>query len=128
MTENQRTVEMYMAGFNENDHPKILSCLTDDVEWILPGAYHLEGKAAFAGEIANDAFIAPPLVTTLRMIEQNDVVIAEGTVRVEKKSGGFLHLVFCDVFDMERGRIRKLVSYLMEVKGRAAMPGTYVPS
>ena len=127
MSENQRTVERYMDGFNENDHPKILSCLADDVEWILPGAYHLKGKAAFEREIENDAFIAPPEVTTLRLIEQNDVVIAEGTVRVEKKAGGFMHLVFCDVFDMERGRIRRLVSYLMEVKGRAAEPGTYVP-
>ena len=126
MTENQRTVETYMDGFNENDHAKILGCLTDYVEWILPGAYHLKGKPAFAGEIVNDAFIAPPEVTTLRMIEQNDVVIAEGTVRVEKKAGGFLHLVFCDVFDMERGKIRKLVSYLMEVKGRAAELGTNV--
>jgi ketosteroid isomerase-like protein len=122
MTENQRTVETYMDGFNQNDHPKILACLTDDVEWILPGVYHLKGKPAFAGEIVNDAFIAPPVVTTLRMIEQNDVVIAEGTVRVEKKAGGFVHLVFCDVFDMERGKIRRLVSYLMEVKGRAVEP------
>jgi ketosteroid isomerase-like protein len=128
MTENQRTVEMYMDGFNQNDHGKILSCLTDDVEWILPGAYHLKGKAAFEREIENDAFISPPVVTTLRMIEQNDVVIAEGTVRVGKKAGGMVHLVFCDVFDMERGKIRRLTSYLMEVKGRAAEPGTYVPS
>jgi len=128
VTENQRTVEWYMEGFNEADHAKILSCLTDDVEWILPGVYHLKGKAAFEREIENDAFIAPPEVTTLRMIEQDDVVIAEGTVRVGRKAGGMVHLVFCDVFELERGKIRKLTSYLMEVKGRAAEPGTYVPS
>jgi ketosteroid isomerase-like protein len=122
MTENQRTVETYMDGFNENDHAKILACLTDDVEWILPGVYHVTGKEAFDQQIENDAFISPPLVTTLRVIEQSDVVVAEGTVRVRKATGDLVHLVFCDVFDMERGKIRKLISYLMEVKGRAAEP------
>ena len=119
MTENQRTIETYMDGFNQNDHAKILACLTDDVEWILPGAYHVKGKDAFDQQIENDAFISPPMVTTLRTIEQDDVVVAEGTVRVRKVSGELVHLVFCDVFEMERGKIRKLVSYLMEVKGRA---------
>ena len=122
MTENQRTIETYMDGFNQNDHARILACLTDDVEWILPGVYHVQGKEAFDQQIENDAFISPPIITTLRTIEQDDVVVAEGTVRVRKTSGDLVHLVFCDVFDMERGKIRKLVSYLMEVKGRAAEP------
>jgi ketosteroid isomerase-like protein len=122
VTENQRTVEAYMDGFNQMDHAKILACLTDDVEWILPGVYHAKGKEAFDQQIENDAFLSPPDVETLRMIEQNDVVVAEGTVRVRKTSGELVHLVFCDVFEMERGKIRKLISYLMEVKGRAADP------
>ena len=119
MTENQRTVEAYMDGFNQMDHAKILACLTDDVEWILPGVYHVKGREAFDQQIENDAFLSPPVVETLRMIEQNDVVVAEGTVRVRRTSGDLVHMVFCDVFEMSGGKIRKLISYLMEVKGRA---------
>ena len=37
MTENQRTVQTYMDGFNENDHAKILK-LTDDDERTCPGS------------------------------------------------------------------------------------------
>jgi len=122
VTENQRTVEAYMDGFNQMDHAKILACLTDDVEWILPGIYHVKGKPAFDQQIENDAFQSPPDVETLRMIEQNDVVVAEGTVRVRRTSGDLVHMVFCDVFEMQHGKIRKLISYLMEVKGRAADP------
>ena len=40
MTENKKTVEKYIDGFNKSDHKQILSCLTEDVEWILPGVFH----------------------------------------------------------------------------------------
>lgn len=44
MTENKATVEKYMDGFRKSDHALILSCLTDDVVWEMPGAFHLTGK------------------------------------------------------------------------------------
>ena len=47
MSENKKVVERYMEGFRRSDHEMILSCLTDDVVWDLPGAFHLEGKVAF---------------------------------------------------------------------------------
>jgi uncharacterized protein len=116
MSENKRTVETYIDGFNTLDHAQILSCLTEDVVWDIPGAFHTEGKAAFDGQIENDAFTGRPVVKLTRMVEENDVVTAEGTVRVQRTGGGFLNLMFCDVFEMRQGKIRRLISYLMEVK------------
>jgi ketosteroid isomerase-like protein len=116
MTENKKTVEKYMDGFNKSDHKQILSCLTDDVVWEMPGQFKLVGKDAFDKEIENEAFVGSPTVTIVRMIEENDVVIAEGTVRCEKKSGGFLNAVFCDVFSMQSAKIKRLTTYLAELK------------
>ena len=116
MTENKRTVEKYMDGFRKSDHEQILSCLTDDIEWDMPGVFHLVGKEAFDKEIENDAFLGSPTITIIRMVEENDVVIAEGKVRVKKKDGGFLNAVFCDVFVMTNARIKRLTTYLAEVK------------
>ncbi len=116
MTENKKTVEQYMDGFRQSDHELILSCLTDDVEWEMPGAFHLVGKEAFDKEIENDAFVGRPIITITRMTEENDVVVAEGSVRAEKKAGGFLSAVFCDVFMMQRGKIKKLITYLVVVE------------
>jgi ketosteroid isomerase-like protein len=112
MSENKRTVEAYMDGFRRSDHAQILACLTDDVEWEIPGAFHLVGKAAFDREIENEAFVGRPAITVTRMTEENDVVVAEGSVRSERKAGGFLNAVFCDVFVMQGGKIRRLISYL----------------
>jgi len=106
MTENKKTIEQYMNAFNKLDHPLILSCLTDDVVWHIPGAFHIQRKEAFDKEIENDAFVGKPVVVTTRMVEEKDVVVAEGTVRVEKSAGGFLNLEFCDVFLMKNGKVK----------------------
>lgn len=116
MSENTRTVQRYMDAFGRTDRAEILACLTDDVEWLVPGAFHAVGKAAFDREIENDAFVGPPTIRVTRMVEEHDVVVAEGTVQSTKKDGGVLNLVFCDVFLMRAAKIRHLTSYLMEVK------------
>ena len=116
MTENKRTVEKYMDGFRKSDHEQILSCLTDDVEWEIPGAFHLAGKEAFDKEIENEAFVGRPTIALTRITEENDVVIAEGSVRCQKKGGDFLKAVFCDAFTMQDGKIKQLITYLTEIK------------
>lgn len=113
---NKHTVERYMEGFRRGDHAQILDCLTDDVEWVLPGAFHLRGKQEFDAEIENDAFTGHPEITVTRMVEEDDVVVAIGSVVARKKSGETLNLAMCDVFEMERGKIRKLTSYLAELR------------
>jgi ketosteroid isomerase-like protein len=104
-----------MDGFRASDHALVLSCLTDDVEWVMPGAFHLRGKEAFDGEIENDAFVGRPTIDVARLVEEDDVVVAEGTVRSARRDGGVLNAVFCDVFVMRDGKIRRLTSYLMEL-------------
>jgi uncharacterized protein len=116
MSPNKQTVQKYMDAFARTDHAEILSCLTDDVEWRIPGAFHVKGKSAFDKEIENDAFVGSPAIDVSRMIEEHDVVVAEGSVRAARKDGGMLNAVFCDVFVMHDAKIRHLTSYLMEVK------------
>lgn len=116
MSANKRTVEQYMEAFRKLDHAEVLACLTDDVEWLIPGAFHIKGKVAFDREIENDAFVGKPTITVTRLTEEDDVVIAEGTVQCARKEGGLLNLVFCDAFVLRDAKIRHLTSYLMEVK------------
>lgn len=113
MSENQRTVDRYMEGFRQNDHSEILACLTEDVEWLVPGAFHVHGKDAFDQEIEGEGFVRPPSIEVTRMLEVGDVVFAEGYVRTERSDGTRIDLAMCDVFEMRDGKIRKLTSYLM---------------
>jgi ketosteroid isomerase-like protein len=113
---NKQAVERYMQAFDQLDHAAVLSLLTDDVEWVVPGMYVVRGKAAFDQHIENDAFVGRPGIVVTRLIEQDDVVVAEGRVSPRRTDGTVLSLVFCDVFELRAGRIRRLTSYLMEVK------------
>ena len=109
----KQVVERYMEGFRRTDRPAILSCLTEDVEWVLPGAFHLRGKAEFDAHIVDPDALPCPAITVTRLVEEGEVVVAEGKVRAGRKDGTVIDLVFCDVFEFAGDRIRKLTSYLM---------------
>ena len=113
MTDNKQTIQNYIEGFINSDHEKILSCLTEDVKWEVPGMFSINGKEAFDKEIENDNFEGSPAIQIIRLIEENDIVVAEGAVQSKMKGGGMLDALFCDVFHMENGKIRQLTSYLM---------------
>jgi ketosteroid isomerase-like protein len=110
---NKAVVERYMEGFRRTDREMILSCLTADVEWLLPGAFHTHGIDAFATHIVDEGFAGNPVITVTQLTEEHDTVVAEGTVLAPRADGTTLSLVFCDVFEMAGGKIRKLTSYLM---------------
>lgn len=113
MTRNKQTVNEYMDAFRVSDHKRILACLTDDIIWEMPGIYQHVGKEAFDKEIENENFIGSPTIQIIKLVEENNIVIAEGAVQGNMKNGNILDAVFCDVFEMENGKIKKLTSYLM---------------
>lgn len=113
MTLNKQTLKEYMAAFRVSDHARVLACLAYDVVWKMPGIYEHVGKEAFDKEIENDNFIGSPTIQIIKLVEENDIVIAEGAVQGKMKNGNMLDAVFCNVFEMENGKIKKLTSYLM---------------
>ena len=113
MSEQKRVVEKYMEGFRATDHEKILSCLTDDVVWDMPGFFYHEGIKAFDKEIENQNADGNPEITITRLIEDGNIVAAEGTVNAKMKDGGLIDAEFCDVFHFTNGKISKLTTYIM---------------
>ena len=113
MSEQKKIVEKYMDGFRATDQERILSCLTDDVIWEMPGFYLHRGKLAFGKEIKHPNADGHPDITVTRLVEEGNIVVAEGAVKAKLKDGGLIDAVFCDVFHFSDGRISKLTSYLM---------------
>lgn len=70
VSENKQIVQRYMEAYAGSDHEAVLSCLTDDVEWLIPGHVHLRGKAAFETEIRNPAFESKLEITVTRLVEE----------------------------------------------------------
>jgi uncharacterized protein len=113
MTSQKQIVERYMDGFRSTDHAKILSCLTENVIWEMPGFFYHQSKEAFDKEIENPNADGHPDITVTRLVEEGNIVVAEGTVKAKMKDGSKLDAIFCDVFHFTNGKISKLTTYLM---------------
>ncbi len=108
---NKKVVETYMESFNTSDHAKILTCLTDDIIREVHGAFQIQGKDNFDKNIENDAFEGSPTIKIIRLIEDDNIVVAEGTVKSKMKTGGLMDAVFCEIFHFENGKIKPLSTY-----------------
>jgi uncharacterized protein len=113
MTPNKKVVESYFAS-----RANIPELLTDDAEWaewadgVPASGVHTRGKAAFIENLGN-----PDLRAQItRMTEENNVVVAEGTVGVPKKEGGLMRFQFVDIFELENGKVKRLNSFAAQVK------------
>ncbi|WP_254548650.1 nuclear transport factor 2 family protein [Catellatospora tritici] len=116
MSRNKQTVERYLDGFRRHDHGQILSCLTDDIEWTVYGAFHLTGKQAYDAAIEGPGFIGPPTLNVVRLVEQDDVVMAELTGSVTRDTGEVMRMSMAEVFVMRDGLIAQRRAWVIELK------------
>jgi uncharacterized protein len=116
MSPNRDTIHAYFDAFNHADRLRILSLLADDVVWDIPrthlGSGHAYGKDAFVAEAAKSP--AGTVSTINRLVEEGDVVVAEGAVTTTTPDGAPFHLLFCDVFHLRDAKITHLTSYLAQ--------------
>ncbi len=115
---NKKLVETYLATL---DKSQLGPLLADDVEWVewVDGVPALgavtRGKAAVIGNYGDDELRSD----VSRLTEEGNVVVAEGTVHVTKKDGRTFHVRFCDIFELENGRIRRKSSFGALIKDPA---------
>jgi ketosteroid isomerase-like protein len=108
---NTQAVETYLDGFRKNDHAQILSCLTDDIEWTVFGAFHLTGKQAYDNAIEGPGFAGLPQLEVVRMIEQDDIVMAELVCSVT-----VMRMSMAEVFVRRDGKIAEPRARVIELK------------
>jgi ketosteroid isomerase-like protein len=116
MSRNKETVERYLDGFRRSDHAQILSCLTDDIEWTVYGAFHLTGKEAYDAAIEGPGFEGPPRLEVVRMVEEGDVVMAELTGSATRDTGQVMRMSMAEVFVMRDGLIAERRAWVIELK------------
>jgi ketosteroid isomerase-like protein len=113
MNAHKEVVEQYFEGFRRSDHELILSLLTDDVTWYLPGHRDLAGQEAFDAEIENPDFESSPTLRIDRLVEEGDVVVAVGEGRGRHKEAGPFRFAYNDVFVFDGDLITRVESYVV---------------
>ena len=100
MSENKATVRRYIDGFNKNDHTQILDCLTDDIVWTVYGHFRISGKPAYDAAIENEDFSGYPELHIVRMVEEDDTIMAEIHGRTHRANGEEVRMAMAEVFVM----------------------------
>lgn len=119
MTVQKQVVETYIEGFRRTDHQAILSCLADDVVWVLHGYRTVEGKDAFDREIENDAAVGAPALFIDRMIEEGPTVVAFGHGEMTLKEAGKVAFVFVEAFTFQGEKVSRLETFHINVSADA---------
>lgn len=110
MSANKKVVESYLLTADRSQTGPLLA---DDVEWVEwvdgvpPTGGRTSGKTAFIQNFGTDKLQCE----IHRMTEEGNVVVAEGTVHVQKKDGKALSVRFCNVFEVEDGKVKRLESF-----------------
>lgn len=90
----------------------MLSLLTDDVErWEVGAPTRVRGKQPFAKNMVWGPQVTKMESEVARIIEDGDVAMSEGMVRLSLKDGKTLNIRFLDVFEFDGDRIKKMTCW-----------------
>ncbi len=115
MSSNKHLIEAHAKA----PPAKAAEFLADDVEWIEwadgvpPGGARTRGKAAFVQNYGDDQLRNE----VQRFIEEGNVVVVEGVAHVAKKDGKKFDVQYCNIFELENGKIKRKSSYGALLKG-----------
>ncbi|HYM56725.1 MAG TPA: nuclear transport factor 2 family protein [Solirubrobacteraceae bacterium] len=85
-----------------------------DVAWEMPPHFKLSGWSAFDNAIENEASPGLPEIQLTRLIEEGDVVVAEGAVQAALEGGGRIDALFCDVFHFRDDKVCRPATYQVD--------------
>jgi len=109
MTSNKKVVEEYF-GSKGTEYSRLLADDIELIEWaddVPPTGIRTRGKEAYVKNRGTREFETH----ISRMTEENNVVIAEGVARGAKKEGGHWRVQFVDIFELEHGKVKRLIAF-----------------
>jgi ketosteroid isomerase-like protein len=112
MTARKQVIERWAECFAAQDWKAMLDLFTDDVErWEVGAVNRTHGKAEFEKEVLPGPDVVRLGMKVDRTIEEGNVVVAEGLAHIFKKDGGKIDVQFCDVFEFEGNKVRRITAY-----------------
>lgn len=115
-TANKELIKKVNDAFTEGNVEAFLDYCAEDVRWIMGGESSLIGKEQLRKAMTSAPEQEPPQITVRNIIEEGDMVVCDGTMKMKKLDGTMLDGMFCDVYRIQDGKIVELTSYVVENK------------
>jgi len=113
-------IQSLIEAFDENDVERILSHLSEDIVWNIVGNDTFTGKKSI-----RDFFNAYPDMKMLsstkdHFVIDGDTAVVDGEVVCEHAvTGARQDMFYCDIYQLENGKVRKMTSYCIDKKKAA---------
>jgi ketosteroid isomerase-like protein len=112
MTPRKKVVERWAECFAHQDWKAMLDLFTDDVErWEVGAVKRTHGKVEFEKEVLPGPEVVRLGMRVDRTIEEGNVVVADGLAQIFKKDGARIDVQFCDIFEFEGEKVRRITAY-----------------
>lgn len=115
--DNKQTLTGFLDAFDKNDTEAILSYVADDIHWNMIGDMTIAGKAALRKFFTENADMKVVKSTRAHFILNGDEAAITGEVLCRnEKTGKEYHMDYCDVYELQAGKIKKMVTYNIDRK------------
>jgi ketosteroid isomerase-like protein len=114
MSSNKEVIESYFASTG-TEYARLLTDDVELIEWaegVPVSGIRTHGRAGFVENRGNREY----RTEIARMTEEANVVVAEGTARGVNPEGAPWMVHFCDIFELENGRVKRLSAFGASVK------------
>jgi uncharacterized protein len=106
---NKKIVETYFV-IDSSEYARVLADVVEIVGWdagVSASGAVTRGKSAYVQNRGN--------LELQIQIEENNVVVAEGFARGSKKEGGTWARHFCDTFEIQNGKVKRISTHGVDV-------------
>jgi uncharacterized protein len=114
MSSNKQVIESYLTSTG-TDYARLLADDVELIEWGEGGpatGIRTQGKAAYVENRGGGNYET----RITRLTEENNVVVAEGVSWGTKPQGGSWRVQFCDIFELENGKVKRLSAFGASVR------------
>lgn len=116
MTNYNQFLEKFNEAFAKGDVEYIKDHVTNDIAWNMVGGFNLQGKDAF-----NESLKEMEGVETLEMqmdttITNGNKAVSNGTMKIKEASGNIKSFGFCDIYEFENSKVKKMTSYVVPLE------------
>jgi ketosteroid isomerase-like protein len=112
MTPRKRVIERWAECFAHQDWAGMLGLFTDDIErWEVAADKRTHGKVEFEKEVLPGPDVVRLGIQLDRTVEEGNVVVAEGLAHIFKKDGETFDVQYCDIFEFEGEKVRRITAY-----------------
>jgi ketosteroid isomerase-like protein len=114
---SNRTIIMeIVAAFDNNDVDAIINLVTEDIEWNMVGENSISGKDNLRQFFADHLDMKMISSTKDHIIIDGNRGCVDGIVHCSNGKDKDFHMQYCDIYDIEHEKIKKITSYVINKK------------